>query len=104
MTAKVRQKSELVIPGEFIRQLGFAEGDEFDMYVEEGIIHLMPVVEYPKECIERWEKEAEETMRDFVDGKIKAYSNIEELMASLENDDDEAINHPAPSKKRVMFC
>ena len=44
-----------------------------------GAIHILPVVEYPEAYIRELEKEIEETKKS-----SESYSNIEDLIASLE--------------------
>ena len=52
MLAELRQKSQITIPKEIVEQLGLNEGDKLEIYVQDGMICIMPVAVYPKKYLE----------------------------------------------------
>ena len=58
MLVELRQKSQITIPKELVDKLGLSEGDKLDIYEQEGIICIMPVVVYPKGHINKLMKDA----------------------------------------------
>jgi AbrB family looped-hinge helix DNA binding protein len=43
MLTQMRVKSQITIPREIVKQLGLTEGDQFELTVQDGAIHLQPV-------------------------------------------------------------
>ena len=81
MLVKVNDDSQIVIPKEIINKLNLqiTDGDEVEILERNGAIHILPVVKYPEAYIRELEKEIEETKKS-----SESYSNIEDLIASLE--------------------
>jgi len=84
MLSKLRAKSQITIPKEFVDQLGLSEGDKLDITEKNGMICIMPVVVYPKKYLDELRKEIEETKENVITGKQPVFDNIDVLFAKLE--------------------
>lgn len=51
MLAELKNNSQITIPPEVIRSMGYAEGDKFEIVSFQNGIFLCPVVEYPPEAM-----------------------------------------------------
>ncbi len=81
MTVELKAKSQVTIPSALVKSLALKQGDLFDVVEDHGRIILIPVVAYPREYVERLEREAKAAM---VTGK--EYESVDEMIASLESD------------------
>lgn len=86
MLAELRQRSQITIPKELIKKLNLNEGDKFDVYEQDGIIHLMPVAVYPKKYVEDLRKEIEATKEKIKSGKRPMFDSVDELFSKLEEE------------------
>jgi len=84
MLSKLRAKSQITIPKEFVDRLGLSEGDKLDISEKNGMICIMPVVVYPKKYLDELRKEIEETKAKVVTGKQPVFDNVDALFAKLE--------------------
>ena len=87
MLAELRQKSQLTIPKEIVEKLRLAEGDKLEIYEQDGIICMMPVVVYPKKYIDRLLNDVEEIKRSIAAGERPIFDNIDDLISCLESED-----------------
>ena len=81
MVVELKAKSQVTVPAPIVSSLGLNRGDLFDVVVENGRIILIPVVAYPKEYVEKLEREARSAS-----GKSEAFSDVDTLIASLEGE------------------
>ena len=88
MIAELRPKSQITIPKELVDKLGLSEGDKLEIYEENGIICIMPVVVYPKKYINQLQKEIEEVKEKIASGKQPAFDTVDKLLTWLEEDDE----------------
>jgi len=84
MLSKLRAKSQITIPKEFVDRLGLSEGDKLDISEKNGMICIMPVVTYPKKYLDELRKEIEETKAKVVTGEQSVFDNVDALFARLE--------------------
>lgn len=87
MLAELRQKSQITIPKELVEKLGLSEGDKFEIYEQEGIICIIPVVVYPKGYVDSLLHDVEEIKKKVAVGEQPVFDNIDELISSLESED-----------------
>ena len=83
MLAELRSKSQITIPKELVDKLGLAEGDKLEIYEENGIICIMPIVVYPQDYLEQIQKEVEETKAL---GEQPIFDSADKLIAWLKED------------------
>lgn len=83
MVVELRQKSQLTIPSEIIKSLNLKIGDQFDIRERNGIIYMVPVVTYPKAYMNKLEKEVRKFESDFANGKLEGFTDVDELINSL---------------------
>jgi len=85
MLAELRAKSQITIPKELVDKLGLSEGDKLDIYEENGLICIMPVVVYPKKYLAALREEIEATKTKIASGEQPVFDNVDALFAELEN-------------------
>ncbi|MDR0947585.1 MAG: AbrB/MazE/SpoVT family DNA-binding domain-containing protein [Ruminococcus sp.] len=85
MLSEMRSRSQVTMPKEIVGSMGLKDGDKFEVFEKDGMICFMPVAVYPKSYIEKLEAIADETMEDYKSGKIKAYTDIDELIEDLKS-------------------
>lgn len=87
MIAELRPKSQVTIPKSLIDRLGLSTGDRLEIYEQDGIICIMPVVVYPKGYVDKLLEDVENIKNDMLAGKQAVFSNVNDLIADLEGDD-----------------
>lgn len=85
MLAELRQKSQITIPKEIVTSLGLKEGDKFDIFEEDGIIHLVPVTVYPKQYIYELKSEINDVKTRLAENKQPLFDDIDELFKKMED-------------------
>jgi AbrB family looped-hinge helix DNA binding protein len=84
MLAELRAKSQITIPKELVDKLGLSEGDKLDIYEQDGILCIMPVVVYPKKYLDELRDEIEATKIKISSGEQPIFDNVDALFAKLE--------------------
>ncbi len=84
MLAELRAKSQITIPKELVDKLGLSEGDKLEIYEQDGLICIMPVVVYPKKYLDELREEIETTKTKIASGEQGVFDNIDALFAKLE--------------------
>ena len=84
MMAELRTKSQITIPKGIVSRLGLAQGDKFDVFERDGVIHLVPVAVYPKQYVDELEKEVAVVRARLKDGTQPKYSSVDAMMNVLE--------------------
>lgn len=79
MLAELKSKSQVTIPSGVVSELGLKKGDLFEVAAEHGRVVLIPVVVYPREYVEKLEREAKSK-----DEKSEAFDDVDKLTRSLE--------------------
>ena len=57
------------------------------------MICIVPVVVYPKGYVDRIVKDVENIRRDVAAGQQPVFNNVDDLIASLEGDDDLGVSN-----------
>jgi AbrB family looped-hinge helix DNA binding protein len=83
MLAELRPKSQITIPKELVEKLGLVEGDKLDIYEQDGLICIMPVVVYPKKYLDELRDEIEITKTKIALGEQAVFDNLDKLFAKL---------------------
>ena len=86
MLAELRTRSQITIPKQIVMSLGLSKGDQFDIFEKDGMVCMVPVAIYPKKYVEKLQKEVNELKNNIKSGKQKTFSNIDDMISSLEND------------------
>ena len=84
MLTVLRPKSQITIPSTIIQNLGLNEGDQLDIYEDNGSIRLMPVTVYPKGYVDQLHSEINQLKADIKSGKKPVFDNLDSLFASLD--------------------
>ena len=87
MVAELRPKSQVTIPKQIINKLGLSAGDKLEIYEDNGVICIMPVVVYPKGYIDKILEDMESIRQNIATGRQPVFNNVDDLIASLEGDD-----------------
>ena len=87
MIAELRPKSQVTIPKPLIEKLGLSAGDKLEIFEDKGMICVMPVVVYPKGYVEKILEDVEKIRRDVKAGLQPVFDDVDDLIASLEGDD-----------------
>jgi bifunctional DNA-binding transcriptional regulator/antitoxin component of YhaV-PrlF toxin-antitoxin module len=85
MLSEMRARSQVTMPKEIVSHFGLKDGDKFEVFEKNGLICFLPVVVYPRSYVKKLERIAAETKKEFESGEIKGYTNMDELIADLEN-------------------
>ena len=87
MIAELRHESQLTIPKPLIDKLGLSVGDKFEIFEDKGMICIIPVVVYPKDYVDKIIEDVKNIRRDVAEGRQPIFDNVEDLISSLEGDD-----------------
>jgi len=85
--AELRPKSQITIPKQLINSLGLSPGDKLEIFENDGMICIMPVVVYPKGYVNKVLEDVENIRQNVSLGHQPVFNNIDDLIASLEGDD-----------------
>ena len=88
MIAELRSKSQITIPEQLVDSLGLSIGDKLDVFEDNGMICIMPVAVYPQEYVDEMLDDVETIRKNIATGQQQVFNNIDDLIASLEGDDD----------------
>jgi len=61
---ELRPKAQITIPKEYVDKLGLAPGDKMEIYEQDGVICIVPVVVYPKGYVEKLLKDVDDMSRN----------------------------------------
>lgn len=93
---RFKRKSQVTVPREIVEALDLQEGDDLQVRLENGKIVFVPMVSIPKDQAWFWSKEWQEEEREADEeikaGRVKGFSNAEDLIRSLHEDAEE-YNH-----------
>ena len=84
MIIELRKKSQITLPSEVVKKLNLQEGDKFEVFVENGVIRLEPVVVYSKQYVTKLAREIQ-LLREDTEGKYTTFDTIDALMESLND-------------------
>lgn len=87
MIAELRTESQVTIPKNLVDKLGLLEGDKLEIYEENGVICIMPVVVYPEDYVEKLLDDIEEVRAKAETGEYIEFNSVDDLIADLEDDE-----------------
>jgi antitoxin MazE len=90
MLVELRGRSQITIPAEIVKKLRIKEGDKFEVVEKEGGIFLCPVVIYPKSEMIRIAKLIKETDKEYENGSLKTYDDVDKMFEDMGINLDEA--------------
>jgi len=86
MIVELRQKSQVTIPSEYVKQLSLNTGDKFEAVIRDGVLMFIPVAVYPKDYVEGLKKELSVLKEEINSGKTPVFHNIDDMFASLDKE------------------
>lgn len=86
MLTVLRPKSQITIPNNIVTNMGLKEGDQLDIYEDNGTICIMPVAVYPKKYVDQLHKELSQLKKDIKKGKQPVFDNIDSLFSELDGE------------------
>lgn len=84
MITKLRKKSQITIPKEFITKLGIKEGDKIELIEKDGVIQIIPVVVYPKKYVDELKEELSEIKKKIKSGEQPVFDSVDDLFDHLD--------------------
>jgi len=87
MITELRKKSQITIPKEMVSKLGLKEGDKLEIIEKDGVIHIMPVVVYPKKYLHELQEEITDIKTKIKSGKQPMFDNVDDLFKQLDSED-----------------
>jgi AbrB family looped-hinge helix DNA binding protein len=80
MLAELRQKSQITIPKDIVSKLALQEGDKLNIFEKDGVIHIMPVVVYPKKYLDDLRHELKEVKEKIAAGEQPVFDSTSALL------------------------
>lgn len=87
MLAEIRDKAQITIPTQILKEAGLKKGEKVDFRVRDGVIEMVPVVVTPKKDMEELLAIVAETRADYKAGRLKAYDTVDEGLRDILGDD-----------------
>lgn len=84
MLTVLRSQSQVTIPAPVISSLGLKEGDQLEIFADNGIINMIPVTVYPDEYVKQLQDEANQLTEDMKSGKRPVFDSVNDLIDALE--------------------
>jgi len=82
-----KQKSQITIPKELVKQLNLRVGDKLEAQVRDGKIILTPVIVIPKEQAwyysAEWQENEKKVNEQIKEGKVRVAESVDELFKDL---------------------
>lgn len=90
---RLGKRSVLTLGAEVKRELRLADGDVFELCVEDGRIILEPKKLIPADqqwfWTEEWQAGEREAQAEIEAGKVKSFNSMEDFLADLSKDDED---------------
>ena len=86
MIVELRQKSQVTIPSELIKQLSLNTGDKFEVVIKDGVLMFIPVTVYPKSYVESLETELFDLKNKIKSNSIPVFQDLDEMFSSLDKE------------------
>lgn len=84
MLIELRQKAQITIPKEIALRLGLSEGDKLEIFEQDGEIHILPVVVYPKNYLQELREEIDGVKEKIAAGECPVFDSVDALIEKLE--------------------
>ena len=82
--AVLRSHPQITIPAPVVSSLGLKEGDQLEIFADNGKISMTPVAVYPDDYVEQLRREASELRDNIASGKQPVFESIDDLIDALE--------------------
>ncbi|MBR1437145.1 MAG: AbrB/MazE/SpoVT family DNA-binding domain-containing protein [Synergistaceae bacterium] len=82
--AVLRSHSQITIPAQIISSLGLREGDQLEIFADNGKISMIPVAVYPDDYVEQLRRENLKLMDNIKSGKQPVFESVDALIDALE--------------------
>ncbi len=86
MIVELRQKSQITVPSELVKELSLNTGDRFEAVVKDGVLMLVPVAVYPKAYVEGLVKDIAILRKQISSGQKRHFHDVEAMLDSLDKD------------------
>jgi AbrB family looped-hinge helix DNA binding protein len=84
MLAELRPKAQITLPKAIVEKMGLSCGDKLDIFEKDGVIHILPVVVYPKKYVDVLNSEIKELKEKIVSGEQPVFESVDEMLKALE--------------------
>ncbi len=84
MLTVLRPKAQITIPSSIVAAMGLKEGDQLEIFEENGSIRIMPVAVYPKAYVDQLHSEIALLKENIANGSQPVFDNIDALFEKLE--------------------
>lgn len=84
MITVLRSHSQITIPDPVVSSLGLKEGDQLEIFADNGKISMIPVAVYPDDYVEQLRRETAELRANIASGKQAVFDNVDSLIDALE--------------------
>jgi AbrB family looped-hinge helix DNA binding protein len=92
----LRQRGQITLPKNILKQLDLQEGDSLDVRIEDGKVVIVPMIEIPQDqawfWTEEWQAGEQEAEKNIKNGEMTAKLTIDEALAMLHKIDEELDN------------
>ena len=105
MITELLPQCQIKIPAAIISNMGLHEGDEFEIFENNGMITMIPVVTYPSEYISKLNDEIKNVKENIKAGKQPIFDSVDSLIEDLENSwccSSHIQIHPSLRTKRIQ--
>lgn len=85
MITEFRKKSQITIPKDIVKQLDIKEGDQLNIYAENGSIRIEPVAVYPKKYMDELHKEIQTIKKKIKENDQDVFDNVEDMFTELDS-------------------
>lgn len=89
MIVELRQKSQVTIPSELIKELGLQIGDKFDVSIKDGNLMFVPVAVYPKQYVDELKREVSKLKKSINDRTKPIYDSADDLLNDLNDEESD---------------
>ena len=84
MITVLRSHSQITIPASIVSNFGLQEGDQLEIFADNGKISMIPVAVYPDDYVEQLRKETAELRDNVSSGKQPVFDSVDAMIEALE--------------------
>ncbi len=84
MLAVLNPHSQITIPAPVVTSLGLKEGDQLEIFADDGMIRMIPVAVYPDDYVAQLMKETADLKDNITSGKQTVFDSVDEMIDALE--------------------
>ena len=78
MISVLGSQSQVKIPASIISSMGLREGDKFEIFEDNGMIRMIPVVVYPEDYISKINDEVSNLKENIKAGRQPVFNSVED--------------------------